>query len=209
MHACVCVYICIYIYSDNKTFLGTETHSYHVFSFLSHFFFRKDVLKGLKCDFIAASTTRSRLYTNVHVHTQTHMCQISACVCMHVIPARTQSRSKRPNKSFDSIFLGASSMALVVLYPLMKRYTHWPQLVLGLTFNWGALLGASAVLGHCPWETCLPLYAGSVAWTIVYDTIYAHQVSPSCLCVGMFCAAKHLWHNLCATLFTPTRYYHV
>jgi 4-hydroxybenzoate polyprenyltransferase len=67
-------------------------------------------------------------------------------------------------------------LGLVVLYPLMKRYTHWPQLVLGLTFNWGALLGASAVLGSCPWEMCLPMYAGSVAWTIVYDTIYAHQV---------------------------------
>jgi hypothetical protein len=44
-----------------------------------------------------------------------------------------------------SIVLGAASMGLVVIYPLMKRYTDWPQLVLGLTFNWGALLGASAV----------------------------------------------------------------
>lgn len=49
----------------------------------------------------------------------------------------------------------------------------------GLAFNWGALLGSSAVLGQCDWQVALPLYAGSVAWTIVYDTIYAHQVSRS------------------------------
>ncbi|KAM0755944.1 4-hydroxybenzoate polyprenyl transferase [Meredithblackwellia eburnea MCA 4105] len=74
-----------------------------------------------------------------------------------------------------SIALGASSLSLVVLYPLMKRITYWPQFVLGLAFNWGALLGSSAVLGVCDWTVALPLYVGSVAWTIVYDTIYAHQ----------------------------------
>ncbi|KAI5479146.1 4-hydroxybenzoate hexaprenyltransferase [Pseudohyphozyma bogoriensis] len=74
-----------------------------------------------------------------------------------------------------SIALGASSLSLVVLYPLMKRITYWPQFVLGLAFNWGALLGSSAMLGVCDWGVALPLYVGSVAWTIVYDTIYAHQ----------------------------------
>ncbi|GAA5849541.1 hypothetical protein JCM5353_000390, partial [Sporobolomyces roseus] len=74
-----------------------------------------------------------------------------------------------------SIALGASSLSIVVLYPLMKRITYWPQFVLGLAFNWGALLGSSAILGVCDWTVALPLYAGSVAWTIVYDTIYAHQ----------------------------------
>lgn len=58
----------------------------------------------------------------------------------------------------------------------MKRITYWPQLVLGLTFNWGALIGYSAIQGHCDWSICLPLYAAGVAWTLVYDTIYAHQV---------------------------------
>jgi len=48
---------------------------------------------------------------------------------------------------------------------------------LGLAFNWGALLGWSAVAGSVNWAICLPLYAGGVAWTLVYDTIYAHQVS--------------------------------
>jgi 4-hydroxybenzoate polyprenyltransferase len=75
-----------------------------------------------------------------------------------------------------SIILGASSLGLVIIYPLMKRVTYWPQAVLGLTFNYGALLGWSAVHGSCAWPVVLPLYAGGVCWTLVYDTLYAHQV---------------------------------
>lgn len=71
--------------------------------------------------------------------------------------------------------LGASSLALVATYPLMKRITGWPQAFLGLTFNWGALLGWAAVRGSCDWSVVLPLYFGGIAWTLVYDTIYAHQ----------------------------------
>lgn len=74
-----------------------------------------------------------------------------------------------------SVFLGASSLALVVSYPLMKRVTYWPQLMLGFAFNWGALLGYSAIKGYVDWSLCLPLYLSGVCWTIVYDTIYAHQ----------------------------------
>ncbi|PFH52535.1 hypothetical protein AMATHDRAFT_139617 [Amanita thiersii Skay4041] len=74
-----------------------------------------------------------------------------------------------------SILLGASSLSIVTIYPLMKRITHWPQAVLGLAFNWGALLGWSAVTGAVDWAVCLPLYAGGVCWTLVYDSIYAHQ----------------------------------
>jgi len=74
-----------------------------------------------------------------------------------------------------SIALGAASLSLVVVYPLMKRITYWPQLVLGMTFNWGALLGWSAVSGAVEWSVCVPLYLGSICWTLVYDTIYAHQ----------------------------------
>lgn len=51
-----------------------------------------------------------------------------------------------------------------------------PQAYLGLTFNWGALLGWAAVQGSCNWVAVLPLYASGVCWTLVYDTIYAHQV---------------------------------
>ena len=96
-----------------------------------------------------------------------------------------------------SILLGASSLALVttrfhrmvlasytrhtrfarqvVTYPLMKRVTHWPQAFLGLTFNWGALLGWAAVHEACDWSVVLPLYGSGVCWTLFYDTIYAHQ----------------------------------
>ncbi|CAD6886626.1 unnamed protein product [Tilletia laevis] len=79
------------------------------------------------------------------------------------------------NLNWYSIVMGASSLGLVAVYPLMKRITYWPQLVLGLAFNWGALLGWSAVAGSSAWAVTLPIYAGTVCWTIVYDTIYAHQ----------------------------------
>jgi 4-hydroxybenzoate polyprenyltransferase len=71
--------------------------------------------------------------------------------------------------------LGAASLPLVVLYPLMKRYTNYPQVVLGLTFNWGALMGYAAVHGSLDYPTVIPLYLSGVAWTMVYDTLYAHQ----------------------------------
>lgn len=74
-----------------------------------------------------------------------------------------------------SIGLGAASLSLVATYPLMKRVTYWPQAFLGLTFNYGALLGWSAIQGSCDWSVVLPLYGGGIAWTLVYDTLYAHQ----------------------------------
>lgn len=54
---------------------------------------------------------------------------------------------------------------------------RWPLLSEGLTFNWGALLGWAAVRGSCDWSVCLPLYFSGVMWTLIYDTIYAHQVN--------------------------------
>lgn len=59
----------------------------------------------------------------------------------------------------------------------MKRVTYYPQIVLGLAFNWGALLGWSAMTGAVNWPIAGPLYLGGVAWCVYYDTIYAHQVS--------------------------------
>uniref|UniRef100_W5MV33 4-hydroxybenzoate polyprenyltransferase, mitochondrial n=2 Tax=Lepisosteus oculatus TaxID=7918 RepID=W5MV33_LEPOC len=87
--------------------------------------------------------------------------------------------------NFYSIALGAASLSLVVTYPLMKRITYWPQLVLGLTFNWGALLGWSAVMGSCDWSVCLPLYFSGVMWTLIYDTVYAHQDKADDILVGV------------------------
>lgn len=76
--------------------------------------------------------------------------------------------------NLESILFGACSLSLVAIYPFMKRITHWPQMVLGFTFNYGALLGPMALLAHLPLAYA-PLYLGSVAWTILYDTIYAFQ----------------------------------
>ncbi|XP_061116697.1 4-hydroxybenzoate polyprenyltransferase, mitochondrial [Conger conger] len=87
--------------------------------------------------------------------------------------------------NYYSIALGAASLSLVVSYPLMKRITYWPQLVLGLAFNWGALLGWSAVIGSCDWSICLPLYFSGVMWTLIYDTIYAHQDKADDVLVGV------------------------
>ncbi|MCO5610086.1 hypothetical protein L7F22_064321 [Adiantum nelumboides] len=74
-----------------------------------------------------------------------------------------------------SQILGASSLFLVGTYPLFKRWTYWPQAFLGLTFNWGALLGWAAVRGSIDVSIVGPLYLAGICWTLVYDTIYAHQ----------------------------------
>jgi 4-hydroxybenzoate polyprenyltransferase len=78
--------------------------------------------------------------------------------------------------SFDgfTIGLGIASLAIVMVYPFMKRITYWPQIVLGLAFSWGALMGWAATFGRLDWPALL-LYAGSISWVIGYDTIYAHQ----------------------------------
>jgi 4-hydroxybenzoate polyprenyltransferase len=73
-----------------------------------------------------------------------------------------------------TVFVGLSSLAVVAIYPFMKRITYWPQIVLGLAFSWGALMGWAATFGRLDWPPIL-LYAGSIAWVIGYDTIYAHQ----------------------------------
>jgi len=66
-------------------------------------------------------------------------------------------------------------MLFVVIYPLMKRFTYWPQAFLGLTFNWGALLGWSAAQGTLALPAIF-LYGAGICWTLIYDTIYAHMI---------------------------------
>jgi 4-hydroxybenzoate polyprenyltransferase len=73
-----------------------------------------------------------------------------------------------------TILLGLGVLPIVALYPFVKRFSHWPQAVLGLAFNWGALMGWASALGRLDLAP-LVLYAGAVCWTIGYDTIYAHQ----------------------------------
>jgi 4-hydroxybenzoate polyprenyltransferase len=83
-----------------------------------------------------------------------------------------------------AIALGVSSLALVAVYPFAKRFTYWPQLVLGLTFNWGALLGWVAVRGSLDWPA-VAIYAAGVFWTLGYDTIYAHQDKEDDILIGV------------------------
>jgi len=83
-----------------------------------------------------------------------------------------------------TIALGVVSLAIVAAYPFMKRITYWPQAVLGLAFSWGALMGWAAVFGRLDAPAAL-LYAGCIAWTIGYDTIYAHQDKEDDALIGL------------------------
>jgi 4-hydroxybenzoate polyprenyltransferase len=83
-----------------------------------------------------------------------------------------------------AIATGIASLAIVAVYPFMKRITWWPQIVLGLAFSWGALMGFAVTLGRID-ATALVLYAGSIAWVIGYDTIYAHQDAEDDALIGV------------------------
>jgi 4-hydroxybenzoate polyprenyltransferase len=93
--------------------------------------------------------------------------------------------------STTAILLGFASMLLVVPYPLMKRITYWPQAWLGLTFNWGALVGWAAVTDGLAWPALL-MYAAGFFWTLGYDTIYAHQDKEDDALIGVKSAALRL-----------------
>jgi 4-hydroxybenzoate polyprenyltransferase len=97
------------------------------------------------------------------------------------------------------------SLVLVAVYPAMKRFTFWPQVVLGLAFNWGALVGYASVTETLSWATAL-LYLGGVAWTLVYDTIYAMQDQRDDAIIGVrstarrFAVAPRRWLTVFALL---------
>jgi 4-hydroxybenzoate polyprenyltransferase len=88
-----------------------------------------------------------------------------------------------------AVALGAGSLLLVAAYPFMKRITWWPQAWLGLTFNWGALLGFAAATGSID-AGDLMLYAGLFFWTLGYDTIYAHQDKDDDALIGVKSTAR-------------------
>ena len=83
-----------------------------------------------------------------------------------------------------AIATGIASLLIVAAYPFMKRITYWPQVVLGLAFSWGALMGFAVQFGRID-ATALVLYAGSIAWVIGYDTIYAHQDTEDDALIGI------------------------
>jgi len=93
--------------------------------------------------------------------------------------------------NMTSVALGTASLALVFTYPFMKRVTYWPQAWLGLTFNWGALLGWATAGGGPHWAPLL-LYVGGIFWTLGYDTIYAHQDKQDDALIGIRSTALRL-----------------
>ncbi len=97
-----------------------------------------------------------------------------------------------------AILVALASLGVVAIYPLMKRVIWIPQLVLGLAFSWGALMGFAALVGALP-PAAILLYAGCVLWVVGYDTIYAHQDREDDAAVGvkssarLFAEATRLW----------------
>jgi 4-hydroxybenzoate polyprenyltransferase len=99
-----------------------------------------------------------------------------------------------------TILLGAGVLVLIGAYPFMKRITYWPQIFLGLNFNWGALIGWTAVTGTLSWPPLL-LYVGGVFWTVGYDTIYAHQDKEDDIRIGVKSSAIALGRHTRPWLF--------
>lgn len=90
-----------------------------------------------------------------------------------------------------AILLGLAVLLLIGTYPFMKRITYWPQFFLGLNFNWGALIGWAAATGGLD-PPALLLYLGGIAWTLGYDTIYAHQDKEDDVLIGVKSSALRL-----------------
>src|SRR3954467_6433772 len=88
-----------------------------------------------------------------------------------------------------AIACGIASLVIVAIYPFMKRITYWPQIVLGLAFSWGALMGFAVMLGRMD-AAALWLYGGSIAWVIGYDTVYAHQDTEDDALIGIKSTAR-------------------
>ena len=93
-----------------------------------------------------------------------------------------------------AIALGIGALALVLIYPFAKRFTWWPQAFLGLAFNWGALLAFAAHSGTVTTAAVL-LYGSGIAWTLFYDTIYAHQDKDDDALIGVKSTARLLGNN--------------
>jgi 4-hydroxybenzoate polyprenyltransferase len=98
-----------------------------------------------------------------------------------------------------TVALGIASLALVAIYPFAKRFTWWPQVFLGLAFNWGALLAWTAHTGSLAWPPIL-LYAAGISWTLFYDTIYAHQDKEDDALIGVKSTARLFGSNTHAWL---------
>tara|TARA_B100001250_G_scaffold397430_1_gene404516 strand:- start:89 stop:952 length:864 start_codon:yes stop_codon:yes gene_type:complete len=113
------------------------------------------------------------------------------------------------NFNFFTIVLALASMPLAFIYPLMKRFTYWPQLFLGITFNYGLVLGWTSIN---PSITIAPLvfYFGAIFWTLGYDTIYGFQDIKDDEIIGLkstsikFKSNPYIFLNICYSIFFIT-----
>ena len=96
--------------------------------------------------------------------------------------------------SFTAIWLGIASLALVCIYPFAKRFTWWPQIFLGLAFNWGAILAWAAATDSVSLAPIL-IYVAGIFWTLFYDTIYAHQDTEDDALIGVKSTARLFGDN--------------
>lgn len=93
-----------------------------------------------------------------------------------------------------AIWMGVASLALVAIYPFAKRFTWWPQIFLGLAFNWGVMLAYAAHMGRVDAAPVIA-WLGGIAWTIFYDTIYAHQDAEDDALIGVKSTARLFGDN--------------
>ena len=93
-----------------------------------------------------------------------------------------------------AIAIGVASLGFIAVYPFAKRFTWWPQVFLGLAFNWGALLGWVAHTGKLEWPALI-LYLSGISWTLFYDTIYAHQDTEDDALIGVKSTARLFGQN--------------
>lgn len=91
--------------------------------------------------------------------------------------------------NWAAVLLGVLALVPVAIYPFAKRFTWWPQAFLGVAFNWGALLGFAAHSGTLAWPAGV-LFAAGIAWTLFYDTIYAHQDAEDDALIGVKSTAR-------------------
>ena len=106
--------------------------------------------------------------------------------------------------NFLTIILGISSMFLAFLYPFMKRMTYWPQLFLGVTFNWGLIMAWSSIYNNISLEIII-LYISAIFWTLGYDTIYGAQDMSDDEIIGLKSTAIKFKNNI--RLFVSTSYF--
>ena len=148
------------------------------------------VMRGAGCAFndiidrdfdAAVARTRGRPIPSGAI-TPRHAALFTAALCLIGLVILLQF-------NWFTVALGAASLLLVAAYPFMKRITWWPQAWLGLTFNWGALLGFAAQTGRLDIADGF-LYAGLVFWTLGYDTIYAHQDKEDDALIGVKSTAR-------------------